>query len=95
MLYCTVKNICSEKLGFGKFGELQQFAKFCRQISQNFITFPMQMDFNSHKFFAKLPTVLSHQTFSLPNFLLYGKQVYHRHGLPLRFVALRSMALTS
>ena len=57
-VYCTVKN----------FGELQQFtANF-----HYFYNIPMQINFNSPKYFsAKLPTILICQTFLLPKFLLH------------------------
>ena len=69
--YRIVKDIGGKK-NFDKFGNLQQFAEFL-PIFTIFITFPMQTDFSSSKFFLQtsyspyLPNAFNHQ-----RFLLYG-----------------------
>ena len=44
------------------------------------ITFPMQMDFSSPKFSAKLPTVLIHQNVLLPNFFTVRQTIRKDKG---------------
>ena len=62
LFYHTVKN----------FGELQHFAKFFATF-HNFRNIPYANGLHFVKVFSsKLPTVLIHQTFLPPKFLLYG-----------------------
>ena len=66
------KNIGGEKTlaNLGNYSILPSFRQFAVSVT---FQFPMQMDFNSPKFFsAKLPTVLIHLSFLHQSFLLYG-----------------------